>query len=102
MSETRKVPEQARIEELAEYFDRTSAGDPDEFEEVTDVVAERRPELEQISVRLPPRDLAELRRQADRAGIGYTTLIRMIVRDHLRSSSATERRLSAPKAGQVT
>ena len=63
-----------------------------EFEE--DVVIERRPELAQISVRIPPEDLAALRQQADHAGIGYTTLIRMLIRDYLNSSHGAKRRLS--------
>lgn len=42
-----------------------------------------RDELEQVSLRLPAKDLAELRRQAAEKGIGYTTLIRMILREHL-------------------
>ncbi len=90
----REAPDQARIEELAEHFDQTDVGDPEEFEEVEDVVIERRPELAQISMRIPPQDLAALRQQADRAGIGYTTLIRMIIRDHLNSSHGVKRRLS--------
>lgn len=89
-----EVPDQGRMEELAEHFDRTDVGDPAEFEEVEDVEIRRRPELAQISVRIPAEDLAALRRQAERAGIGYTTLIRMVIRDHLNSSHAAERRLS--------
>ncbi len=89
-----EVPDQARIEELAEHFDRTGVGDPEAFEEVEDVVIERRPELAQISVRIPPEDLAALRQQADHAGIGYTTLIRMIIRDHLNSAHGAKRRVS--------
>lgn len=90
----REVPDQSRIEELAEHFDRTDVGDPAEFEEVEDVVIERSPELAQISVRIPPEDLAALRQQADHAGIGYTTLIRMVIRDHLNSEHGVKRRLS--------
>ncbi len=90
----RETPDQARIEELAEHFDRTDVGDPAEFEEVEDVVIERSPELAQISVRIPPEDLAALRQQAKSSGIGYTTLIRMIIRDHLNSSHGVKRRLS--------
>lgn len=91
--EQQEAPDQARIEELADHFDRTSVGDPAEFEEVEDVVIERSPELAQISVRIPPEDLAALRQQADHSGIGYTTLIRMIIRDHLNSSYGAKRRL---------
>lgn len=90
----REAPDQTRIEELAEHFDQTDVGDPAEFEEVEDMVIERSPELAQISVRIPPDDLAALRQQADHAGIGYTTLIRMIIRDHLNSEHGVKRRLS--------
>lgn len=89
----REVPDQTRIEELAEHFDGTDVGDPAEFEEAEDIVIERSPELAQISVRIPPEDLAALRQQAGHAGIGYTTLIRMIIRDHLNSSHGVKRRL---------
>jgi predicted DNA binding CopG/RHH family protein len=83
MAESRKVAEgsEADLQELAEYFDRTDAGDLP-WEEATDVVIERR-ELEQISLRLPKDDLAALKRRAARAGVGYTTLIRLIVRQYL-------------------
>ena len=66
---------------LAEYFDRTDAGEMP-WEDATDVTIGR-PDLEQISLRLPAADLAELKRRARRAGVGYTTLIRMILRQHL-------------------
>ena len=76
------IPSQRRIEELAEYFDRTDTGNLP-MEEATEVVIVR-PELEQISIRLPREDIAELKRRAHKAGIGYTTLLRMILRDYLR------------------
>jgi predicted DNA binding CopG/RHH family protein len=75
--------QQTRIEELADYFDRTDAGDLP-WEEAADAAIVR-PELEQISLRLPRQDVAELKRRAARSGVGYTTLIRMIVRQHLRN-----------------
>ena len=83
MAEGRKVAEgsQADLQELAEYFDRTDAGDLP-WEEATDVVIERRV-LEQISLRLPKNDLAALKQRSAQAGVGYTTLIRMIVRQYL-------------------
>ncbi len=52
------------------------------WEEATDV-AIKRPELEQVSLRLPKDDLAQIRARAAKAGIGYTTLIRMILRRYL-------------------
>ncbi|MBI2953963.1 MAG: hypothetical protein HYY30_06585 [Chloroflexi bacterium] len=73
------------LEEMAEYFDRTDAASLP-WDEAIDVTIER-PELEQVSLRLPKRDLAELKKRAARAGIGYTTLIRMILRQYLRSQA---------------
>lgn len=75
---------QERIEELADFYDRTDTGDL-EGEEVTDVEIERW-DLEQVSLRLPAQDVREFKRRASKLGTGYTTLIRMILRDHLRSS----------------
>ena len=80
----RREISQERIEELADYFDNTDLGEVPS-EEVTDVEIERW-ELEQVSLRVPVQDVKELRRRAAKLGVGYTTLIRMILRDHLRSS----------------
>jgi hypothetical protein len=79
----RARPQSDDLDTLAEHFDTTDAGALP-WDEAEDVTIER-PELEQISVRLPADDLAALRRRAARAGVGYTTLIRMIVRQFLRS-----------------
>ena len=73
----------ARIEQLAEHFDVTDASDV-AWDEADDAEIDR-PELEQISIRLPRQDVAELKRRARRRGIGYTTLMRMILREHLRN-----------------
>jgi predicted DNA binding CopG/RHH family protein len=73
-----------RLQELAEYFDRTDATDSS-WDEASDVVIER-PELAQISLRLPKDDLIALKRRSARTGVGYTTLIRMIVRQYLHHS----------------
>lgn len=74
---------QMSVEELADYFDSHSTAEMP-LESTEEVEAER-DELEQVSLRLPARDLAELRRTAAQKGIGYTTLIRMILREHLRA-----------------
>jgi predicted DNA binding CopG/RHH family protein len=71
---------------MAAYFDETDAGDLP-WEEATEVEV-RRPDLGQISLRLPKEDIAALKRRAVAAGVGYTTLIRMILRQHLRSPLA--------------
>jgi predicted DNA binding CopG/RHH family protein len=81
---SRREISQERIEELADYFDNTDLGEVPS-EEVTDLEVERW-ELEQVSLRLPVQDVKELKRRAAKLGVGYTTLIRMILRGHLRSS----------------
>lgn len=74
---------QERIEELAGFYDRTDTADL-EGEDVTDRVRIESPEeMEQVSVRLPKEDLEQIKRRARAAGVGYTTMIRMIVRAHL-------------------
>lgn len=82
---TRKFAERLSrmsVEELADYFDsHSTAHMPLEPAEEVEI---ERSELEQVSMRLPAQDLAELRQQASEKGIGYTTLIRMILREHLR------------------
>lgn len=75
-------PTQERIEELADFYDRADTSELSSWEEAEDVIIEP-PELEQISIRLPKEDLAAIRRRAARSGVGYTTLIRMILREHL-------------------
>ena len=68
---------------MAERFDRTDAAALP-WEPADDAEVER-PALEQVSLRLPKDDLLELRRRAQRTGVGYTTLIRMVLRQYLRS-----------------
>ena len=71
------------LDKLADYFDRTDAGELP-WDEESEVVIER-PELEQISLRLPKEDLLNFKRRAARLGVGYTTLVRMILHQYLRS-----------------
>ncbi len=75
-----------RLDALAEHFDSTDAGSLP-WEKEADVEI-RRPELEQVSIRLAKEDLAELKAQAARMGVGYTTLVRMVLRRHLRQARA--------------
>ncbi len=88
MSEVTRREEisEKRIGELADYYDNADLGEVPS-EEATDVEIERW-ELEQVSLRLPAGDVKELRRRAAKMGIGYTTLIRMILREHLRDPLA--------------
>ncbi len=69
------------LDELADYFDRTDAGESP-WEPASDVAIARL-ELEQVSLRLPKEDLAALKQRAAKLGVGYTTLIRMVVRHYL-------------------
>lgn len=79
-AEMEEILARGDVQEIAEFFDRTDTGELD-LESANDVVVG--PELEQISIRLPKEDLDALRRRAVKSGVGYTTLIRMIVRAHL-------------------
>lgn len=80
-TEMEEILARGDVQEMAEFFDRTDTTELD-LDSADDVVVER-PELEQISIRLPKEDLDALRRRAAKSGVGYTTLIRMIVRAHL-------------------
>ncbi|MEJ7840327.1 MAG: CopG family antitoxin [Rubrobacter sp.] len=79
-AEMEEVLARGDVQEMAEFFDRTDTGELD-LGPADDVVVGS--ELEQISIRLPKEDLDALRRRAAKSGVGYTTLIRMIVRAHL-------------------
>jgi predicted DNA binding CopG/RHH family protein len=79
-AEMEEVLARGDVQEIAEFFDRTDTEELD-LEPADDIVVG--PELEQISIRLPKEDLDALRRRAAKSGVGYTTLIRMIVRAHL-------------------
>jgi predicted DNA binding CopG/RHH family protein len=81
----RGMPTQERIEELADFYDRTDTADLAEpGEDITDEVKIEGPEeMEQVSIRLPKEDLEQIRRRARSAGVGHTTMIRMIVHAHL-------------------
>lgn len=62
---------------LADFFDRT---DTEELEWEDASLEFRRPELVHVSVRIPKEDLAAIKKAARKAGVGYTTYIRMILR----------------------
>ncbi|CAN5872327.1 hypothetical protein BH23ACT11_BH23ACT11_27660 [soil metagenome] len=75
---------QERIEELADYYDRTDTTELEDGVDVTNQVQIEEPnDMEQISIRLPREDLEQIRSRAKAAGVGYTTMIRMIVHAHL-------------------
>lgn len=86
-SKTHPETTDERIERLADYYDNTGFGETPWDEEEVEI---ERPELAQVSLRLPKQDLEVLKRRAAKMGVGYTTLLRMIVREHIRSSSILE------------
>lgn len=81
--QTSRGNDATRIDQLAEHFDATDASDLPwvEAEEVEILKSD----LEGVSLGLPREDIAELKRRATLAGVQYTTLIRMILRQHLRN-----------------
>ncbi|MBA3615196.1 MAG: hypothetical protein H0W52_03565 [Rubrobacteraceae bacterium] len=81
--EEQRLVKEGSIEEIAEFYDNTDTGDFDWTP--AEGITVGRPELEQISVRLPKEDVEALKRRAERSGVGYTTLLRMIVHEHVNS-----------------
>ncbi len=85
-AEEKRVIECGDIEKIAEFYDKTDTGDLDWSEDEPENRAVAfRPELEQISVRLPKEDIEALKRRARKLGVGYTTILRMIVHEHVNS-----------------
>lgn len=78
------VPPLDSIRELADFFDSNSTEDIEW--ESSDVRFKREGEKEEkedlvhVSIRIPRRDLDELRYAANKAGVGHTTYIRMLIR----------------------
>ncbi len=84
--EEKRVIERGDIEEIAGFYEETDTGEFDWGEDEPEIRAVAfRPELEQISVRLPKEDIEALKRRAKRSGVGYTTILRMIVHEHVNS-----------------
>jgi predicted DNA binding CopG/RHH family protein len=81
--EEQRLVREGSIEEIAEFYDNTDTGDFDWTP--TENITVGRPEMEQISVRLAKEDVEALKRRAKRSGVGYTTILRMIVHEHVNS-----------------
>lgn len=81
-----RIPAFQNVEEEAAFWDTHSFT---EFEqEMVPVQVKVSKNLSApISVRLDPRDRAELVRQAEARGVGPSTLIRMWVKEHLREDA---------------
>lgn len=79
-------PSDSELDDIASHYDAVDTSIEDWG--AADVQIER-PELEQISIRLPKSDLEQLRHFARDQRVGLTTVIRMVMRDHLRRMHRT-------------
>lgn len=75
------LPASDDIEKLADFFDRTDTQALD-WEDAD--VEFKKPELVHVSVRLPKEDVAAIKKAARKKGIGYTTYIRMALRQAIK------------------
>jgi len=80
---TSRIPEFNSVEEEAEFWDTHDTTDfEDEFRPVKVRFAKNL--SHGLTIRLDPETLDKLRREANEKGIGPTTLVRMLVLEHLR------------------
>lgn len=83
-AEEQRILERGNVEEMADFYDRTDTSDLPWGEDVSDQgMIMSVEDMEQVSIRLPKEDLEQIKRRAKNAGVGYTTMIRMIVHAHL-------------------
>ncbi|MCL4514419.1 MAG: BrnA antitoxin family protein [Firmicutes bacterium] len=75
-------PDTDNIDILAKFFDKVDITELEGLEEVPD-----KPErdLVHLSLRLPREDVEAFKQVAKKAGVGHTTLIRMVLRNYLDS-----------------
>lgn len=84
-----RIPSFNTIEEAAAFWDTHSVTDfEDEFTPVELTVGKHL--SAPLSVRLDPRDRAEIDRQAQAKGVDPSTLIRMWVKEHLKQNTEAE------------
>ena len=83
----KKIPHFESDEEAAELWDTHSLADYiDDTEPADDVQFVMRP-LKQISMRLAPAQIQQLKRIAAQKGIGYQTMLRMWITERAREES---------------
>jgi predicted DNA binding CopG/RHH family protein len=79
-----RIPEFKNIEEEAEFWDTHDTTDfEEEFRPIKVRFAKNL--SHGLTIRLDPKTLEKLRREANEKGIGPTTLVRMWVLEHLRA-----------------
>jgi predicted DNA binding CopG/RHH family protein len=92
-----KIPKFKSYKEEAEFWDKHEFTEFwDEFKPIKVKFAKNLSEA--LSVRLDPKTLSELRKQAAKKGIGPTTLARMWILEHLEQSRTARPRSRARKA----
>jgi predicted DNA binding CopG/RHH family protein len=83
---TSRIPAFKNRQEMAAWFDTHDLADyQDEFHTVEAKFAKNL--SEGITVRLDPKTLLKLRKQASEKGVGPTTLVRMWVMEHLQTAA---------------
>lgn len=84
-----KIPEFKNDQEEAEFWDTHSVTDYlDDLKPVDITFIEARPRKSQISLRLDPQTITQLKKLAERRGVGYQTLIRMWVMERLEQEAS--------------
>lgn len=78
-----KIPKFKSVEDMANFFDHT---DTQGLDWEDSKLKFERPEMANISVRVPKEDLLKIKKNAMALGIGYTALIRMIIHQYAKSS----------------
>jgi hypothetical protein len=93
-SERSRIPEFSSREEEADWFDRHDMGNYlDEFEVLDRKDVRVAKQLsENLIVRLTPELLNRLRNEAERKGVGPSTLARMWIVEHLHEGEDSSRR----------
>ncbi|NPV93314.1 MAG: hypothetical protein HPY50_21350 [Firmicutes bacterium] len=77
-----KIPQFKSIDDIANFFDHT---DTQRLNWEESKLRFERPEMANISVRVPKEDLLKIKKNAMALGIGYTALIRMIIHQYVKS-----------------
>lgn len=85
-----RIPDFATIEEEAQWYDTHDMGDYlDEFKVVDRTRVRVAKQLsENLTVRLAPEYLGRLRDEAERKGVGPSTLARMWIMEHLQEDAS--------------
>jgi predicted DNA binding CopG/RHH family protein len=86
----KKIPAFKSYEEEAEFWDTHNIREYDEFETVELEVDKNL--VHTLSIRLTAETLTNLRKRAEKKGLGVTTLIRMWIREHLEEQEKQEAR----------